>query len=148
MGRYEVSLFVFSPNAGKCGPGFLRIQIYFPAFGLNTGRYEVSLHIQSECRKMRAKISPNTDIFSAFGLNTGIYLFIHFIYRRYTILVTYTEIRSISLYSVRMQENADQNISEYRHFLRSGFKRNVETIPDLSAAITQDVTAIREIKLL
>ena len=107
-------LSVFSSNAGKCGPKYLRIQIYFPAF----------------------------------GLNTGIYLFIHFIYRRYTILVTYTEIQSISLYSVRMQENADQNISEYRHFLRSGFERNVETIPDLSAAITQDVTAIREIKLL
>ena len=58
-------LFVFSPNAGKCGPGFLRIQIYFPAFGLNTGRYEVSLRIQSECRKMRARISPNTDTFYA-----------------------------------------------------------------------------------
>ena len=25
---------------------------YFPAFGLNMERYEVSLHIQSECRKM------------------------------------------------------------------------------------------------
>ena len=28
---------------------------YFPAFGLNTERYEVSLHIQSECRKTDQK---------------------------------------------------------------------------------------------
>ena len=33
----------------------------------------------------------------------------------------YGEIRSISLYSVRMRENADQNSSEYGHFLRSSF---------------------------
>ena len=33
----------------------------------------------------------------------------------------YGEIRSISLYSVRMQENADQNDSEYGHFSRSVF---------------------------
>ena len=31
----------------------------------------------------------------------------------------YGEIRSISPYSVRMWENADQNNSEYGHFLRS-----------------------------
>ena len=31
----------------------------------------------------------------------------------------YVEIRSISPYSVRMRENADQNNSEYSHFLRS-----------------------------
>ena len=38
-------------------------------------------------------------------------------------------------------------ISPNTDTLRSGYKRNVETIPDLSAII-QDVTAIREIKLL
>ena len=64
-------LFILSPSAGKCGPKYLWIQIYFPAFGLNTGRYEVSLHIQSECRKMRAKISPNTDIFSRIRTEYG-----------------------------------------------------------------------------
>ena len=31
----------------------------------------------------------------------------------------YGEIRSISLYSVRMRENVDQNNSKYGHFLRS-----------------------------
>ena len=30
----------------------------------------------------------------------------------------YGEIRSISMYSVRMQENTDQSNSEYGHFLR------------------------------
>ena len=33
-----------------------------PAFGL---RYSVSLHIQSECGKMRTRITPNTDTFYA-----------------------------------------------------------------------------------
>ena len=36
---------------------------YFPAFGLNTERYSVSLRIQSECGKMRNRITPNTDTF-------------------------------------------------------------------------------------
>ena len=31
----------------------------------------------------------------------------------------YWEIQSISSYSIRMRENADQNKSEYGHFLRS-----------------------------
>ena len=41
-----------------CGP-------YFPAFGLNTKRYSVSLRIQSECGEMRIRITPNTDTFYA-----------------------------------------------------------------------------------
>ena len=32
---------------------------HFPAFGLNTKRYSVSLRIQSECGKMRTRIAPN-----------------------------------------------------------------------------------------
>ena len=38
---------------------------YFPAFGLNTERYSISLCIQSECGKMRTRITPNTDTFHA-----------------------------------------------------------------------------------
>ena len=38
---------------------------YIPAFGLNMERYGVSLHIQSECGKIRTRITPNTDIFHA-----------------------------------------------------------------------------------
>ena len=38
---------------------------YFPVFGLNTERYRVSLRIQSECRKMRTRITPNMDTFHA-----------------------------------------------------------------------------------
>ena len=45
---------------------------YFPAFGLTTERYEVSLHIQFECWKMWTRITPNTDTFYAVhkGLQT------------------------------------------------------------------------------
>ena len=35
---------------------------YFPAFGLNT-EDTVSLRIQSECGKIRTRITPNTDTF-------------------------------------------------------------------------------------
>ena len=38
---------------------------YFPAFGLNTERYQVSLRIHSNCRKIRTRITPNTDTFYA-----------------------------------------------------------------------------------
>ena len=36
---------------------------HFPAFGLSTERYSVSLRVQSECGKMGTRISPNTDTF-------------------------------------------------------------------------------------
>ena len=38
---------------------------HFPAFGLNTETYSVSLRIQSECEKMGTRITPNTDTFLA-----------------------------------------------------------------------------------
>ena len=38
---------------------------HFPAFGLNMERYSVSLRMQSECRKIRTGITPNTDTFYA-----------------------------------------------------------------------------------
>ena len=38
---------------------------HFPAFGLSTERYRVSLRIQSECGKMRTRITPNTDTLHA-----------------------------------------------------------------------------------
>ena len=41
---------------------------YFPAFGLNPEGYGVYLRIQSECGKIRARISPNTDTFHAVHL--------------------------------------------------------------------------------
>ena len=36
---------------------------YFPAFGLNTERFRRSLRIESECGKMRTRITPNMDTF-------------------------------------------------------------------------------------
>ena len=41
---------------------------YFPAFGLNTERYTISLRIQSECGKILTRITPNTDTFYALFL--------------------------------------------------------------------------------
>ena len=47
----------------------VRIWGYFgqhsPAFGENTERYGVSLHIQSKCGKIQTRITPNTDTFHA-----------------------------------------------------------------------------------
>ena len=37
----------------------------FPAFGLNTEKYGVSLRIQSKCGKIQARKTPNTDTFHA-----------------------------------------------------------------------------------
>ena len=39
--------------------------LYFPAFGLNTKRYRVSLRIQSKCGIMQTKETLNTDTFHA-----------------------------------------------------------------------------------
>ena len=44
---------------------------YFPVFGLNMERYRVSLHIQSECGKIRTRKAPNTDTFNAVLLKPG-----------------------------------------------------------------------------
>ena len=45
----------------------IRVQSYsgphFPAFGLNSKRYSVSVHIQSERGEIRTRISPNTETF-------------------------------------------------------------------------------------
>ena len=38
---------------------------YFPAFGLNTKRYSVSLRTQCECVKIRTRITPNMGTFYA-----------------------------------------------------------------------------------
>ena len=38
---------------------------YFPAFGLNTERYSVSLRIQSECGKTQTRKTSNRDTFNA-----------------------------------------------------------------------------------
>ena len=38
---------------------------HFPAFGLNTKRYSVSLRIQSQCGKIRTRTTSNTDTFYA-----------------------------------------------------------------------------------
>ena len=39
--------------------------LYYPAFGLNTERYFMSLRIQSKCGKIRTRITPNAATFYA-----------------------------------------------------------------------------------
>ena len=41
--------------------------LHFPAFRLKTERYGVSLRIQSECGKIRTRITPNTDTSRSFS---------------------------------------------------------------------------------
>ena len=56
---------------------------HFPAFGLNTQTYKVSLRIQSECEKVRTRITPNTDTFYAVKVSakslTTVFDEVHFI---------------------------------------------------------------------
>ena len=41
---------------------------YFPAFGLNTERYNVYLRIQRQFRKIRTRKTPNTETFTQWKL--------------------------------------------------------------------------------
>ena len=41
---------------------------YFPAFGMNTERYSVSLRIQYDCGKIRTRKTPNMDTFHAVSI--------------------------------------------------------------------------------
>ena len=62
---------------------------HFPAFELNTERYSVSLRIQSECGKMRPRITPNTDTFYAVrGLHSYEALKYYIINLNYKIVVS------------------------------------------------------------
>ena len=53
---------------------------YFPAFGLNTERYSVSLLIQSECGKIQTGITRNTDTFYAVYMIRYMIWYIKWIY--------------------------------------------------------------------
>ena len=54
----------------KCPYLELLYGLVFSAFGLNTERYFISLHIQSEYGKMRTRTTPNTDTFHAMQVLT------------------------------------------------------------------------------
>ena len=45
---------------------------YFLTFGLNTERYGVSLHMQSECGKIQTRKTPNTNTFHAVNRSLSI----------------------------------------------------------------------------
>ena len=48
---------------GKCLNSEFLSGPYFPAFGLNTQVYQVNIRIQSKCRKIWTRKSPDSDIF-------------------------------------------------------------------------------------
>ena len=84
---------------------------HFPAFGLNTETYEVSLCIQSKWGKMQTRITPNTDTFHVGMYTSEAYsqssIRSLFWYVFSGILTEDREILRISPYSVRMWENTD-----------------------------------------
>ena len=43
--------------------------LYFTAFGLNTGIYEINLRIQSKCGKIQTRKTPNTDTVYAMNIS-------------------------------------------------------------------------------
>ena len=66
--RVFISILFYHSHKKHCVKS-VRIRSYagphFPAFGLITERYFVSLRIQSECEKIWTRITPNTDTFNA-----------------------------------------------------------------------------------
>ena len=61
---------IITPNFEKFTSQFCQKSLhekcpYFPAFGLNSKRYGVSLRIQSECGKIRTRKTPTTDTLHA-----------------------------------------------------------------------------------
>ena len=66
-----ISSFYRIENVSKSGKS-VRIWSYsalhFPAFGLNMERYSASLCIQSECRKMRTRITPMRAPFTQYPI--------------------------------------------------------------------------------
>ena len=70
IGLYsDDGLLIFKNCSGPHCVKSVRIRSYssphIPAFGLNAERYGVFLRIQSECRKVGTRITPNTDSFYA-----------------------------------------------------------------------------------
>ena len=51
---------------------------HFPAFGLHMEKYSVSLSIQSDCGKIRTRITPNMDTFHAVLAACHVCLYIWF----------------------------------------------------------------------
>ena len=87
----------------KCPYSELKYGPYFSAFGLNTGRYGVSLHIQSECGNIRTRINPNANTFNAVYI-----IFKHFYRKTKSPFTIYADFESI----VVPKDNGKQNPNE------------------------------------
>ena len=57
--------------------------LYFPAVGLSTDRYFVSLRTESKCGKIRTTITLNTDTFSAVFVSQVTLLLSFLLFKKY-----------------------------------------------------------------
>ena len=82
---------------------------YFPAFGLNTERYSVSLRILSKCGKMRSRKTPNMNTFHAV-------CFSQFFWKSVIIL---TDVRKILIYNLLKYLKASSTFSSNKPYFSS-----------------------------
>ena len=57
--------------------------LHFPAAGLNTDRYSVSLRTESKCGEIRTRITLNTDTFSAVSVSQVTLLLSFLLFKKY-----------------------------------------------------------------
>ena len=115
---------------------------HFPTFRLNTERYSVSLHVQSEGRKMRIRTIPDTLIFYALKM-VGVYLkllrnnrnkfpksfFVFFFYARFTsgVFRTLSNIWDRAFFISSKQLLAAQLLSQLKLHLTQSFGKILNT---------------------
>ena len=66
-----ISTLLSSTHCVKCVPIRSFSGPYFPAFGLNTERYGISFRVQSECRIIQTRKTPNTGTVHAVTFIVG-----------------------------------------------------------------------------
>ena len=75
---------------------------HFPAFGLNSEIYRVNLRIQSKCRKMRTRKTPNTDTFYTAKIPSKLVKFsvnVIYAYLTYIFNVIYINVITFNVFS-------------------------------------------------
>ena len=103
---------------------------YFPAFGLNVERYEVSLRIKSECGKIQARKNSvfghisRSDAFSLHPLppSTSLWTLLF----KKDITAIFCELLSIKEPQTNLQ-NKETTVQSYRKMLSQNTKKNLDT---------------------
>ena len=96
---------------------------YFPAFRLNTERYFVFLRIQSECGKIRTRITSNSDTFHVV-LDTGESdLSYRNRFEKVRILFTQVSLRSLELFGDYIRKAIGKRkttLKDHKTIIRTG----------------------------